>query len=79
MKGNLKKLYAKRKIWKPHDITSLCWSFYCVNDNVEVNLVNTKIIHCILCYQNLVIGINPRTQVKKELISHNKTNGITYL
>jgi hypothetical protein len=34
---------------------------------------------CILCYQNLVIGINPRTQVRKGLISYYKTNGIIYL
>jgi hypothetical protein len=51
----------KRKIWKPHRKTSLCWSFYCVNDNVEVDLVNTQIMHCILCYQNSIIGINPIT------------------
>jgi hypothetical protein len=33
MKENLKKLHAQRKNWKPHGRTSLCWSFYCVNDN----------------------------------------------
>jgi hypothetical protein len=36
MKGNLKKLHAQRKIWKPHGRTSLCWNFYCVNDNAQV-------------------------------------------
>jgi hypothetical protein len=25
---------------KPHGRTSLCWGFYYVNDNVEVNLEN---------------------------------------
>jgi hypothetical protein len=33
---------------------------------------------CILCYQNTVIGINPRTQARKGLISYYKTNGITF-
>jgi hypothetical protein len=33
-----------------------------VNDNVEVDLENTLIMHCIHCYQNLVIGMNPKTR-----------------
>jgi hypothetical protein len=79
MKENLKKLHAQKQIWKPHGRTSLCWSFYCVNDNVKVDLVNTQIMCCILCYQNLAIGINPRIQAKKGLISYYKTIGITSL
>ncbi len=71
MKENLKKLHAWRKIWKPHGITSLCWIFYYVNDNAEVDLVNTQIMHCIFYYQNpilRIIGINPRTQAREGLI-----------
>jgi hypothetical protein len=77
MKENLKKLHIQTKIWKPHGRTSLCWNFYCVNDNVGVDLVNTPIMCCIFYYQNLVIKINQRTQVRKGLISYYKTNGIT--
>jgi hypothetical protein len=66
-KGNLKKLYVQRKSWKPHGRTSLCWSFYCVNDNAKVDLVNTQIMHCIFFYQNPIIGINPKTQMKKRI------------
>ncbi len=36
-------------------------------------------MHCILCYQKPVIGINSRTQAKKGLISYYKKNGITSL
>jgi hypothetical protein len=53
------------KIQKPHGITSLCWSFYCVNDNAEVGSVNTQIMCYIFCYENPVIGINPRIQMRK--------------
>jgi membrane-associated HD superfamily phosphohydrolase len=62
MKGNLKKLHVRKKSWKPHGKTYFCLSFHCVNDNVKVDLENTQIMHlcCILCYRNLVIGINPR-------------------
>jgi len=35
-------LHDQRKIWKPHGKTPLCWIFYYVNDNVEVDLVNTQ-------------------------------------
>ncbi len=79
MKSNFKKLHVQRKSWKPHGRTSLCWTFYCVNDNAENNLVNKQIMHYILCYQNVVIGINLKTQMKKGLISYYKTNGITFL
>jgi hypothetical protein len=78
MKENLKILHVQRKIWKPNGKT-LSWSFYCVNDNLDIDLVNPQIMCCILCYQNLVIGINPRTQARKGLISYHKTNGIISL
>ncbi len=55
MKENLKKLHAQRKFWKPHGITSLSWIFYCVNNNAEVDLVNTQIMRCIFRYQNPII------------------------
>jgi hypothetical protein len=70
MKGNLKKLHAQIKIWKPHGRTSLCWSFYGVNDDAYIDLVNTQIMRCILYYQNPIIGINPRIQGSKRLISY---------
>ncbi len=57
----------------------MCWSFYCVNDNIEIDLENTQIMCCILCYQELVIGINSRTLARKGLISYYKNNGITSL
>ncbi len=53
--------------------------FYCVNDNVEVDLENTLIMRCIHCYQNLVTEINPKTQLRKGSISYYNTNGITFL
>jgi hypothetical protein len=79
MKENLKKLHAQRKIWKPHGRTSLCWIFYCVNDNAKVDLINTQIMRHILCYKRPIIGINPRMQARKGMNSYYKTNGITSL
>ncbi len=55
----------------------LCWNFYCVNDNEKIDLENTQIMHCILCYQELVIKINSKTQARKRLIFYYRTNGIT--
>jgi hypothetical protein len=51
--------------------------FYCVNDNVKVDLQNTQIMRCIHCNQNSVIGINPKTHARKWSISYCKTGGIT--
>jgi hypothetical protein len=45
---------------------------FCVNDNVKVDLENIQMMCCIFCYQNLVIKINLRTQVRKALISYYK-------
>jgi hypothetical protein len=64
-------------MWKPHGKTSLCWIFHYINDNAQIDLVNPQIMRCILCCQNLVIGINPITQMRKGLISYYETNGIT--
>jgi len=36
-------------------------------------------MHCILCYQESIIGRNLRTQARKGLISYYKRNGITFL
>ncbi len=77
MKIKLKKLHAQKKSWQPHGILSFCWSFYCVNDNIEIDFENTQTMHCILCYQKHVIRINSKIQTRKGLISYYKTNGIT--
>jgi hypothetical protein len=53
MKVNLKKLHAQRKNKQPCGRLSLCWSFYCVNDNTKIDLESTQIMHYILCYKNL--------------------------
>jgi hypothetical protein len=66
IKINLKKLHLQRKSWQPHGSTSLCWSFYCVNDNIEIDQDNTQIMCCILCYQELVIGINSKSKQGKD-------------
>jgi hypothetical protein len=79
MKIKIKKLHAQRKSWQSHGRLSLCWSSYCVNDNVEFDLENTQIMRCILCYQEFIIGINSRIQARKGLIFYYKTNGITFL
>jgi hypothetical protein len=79
MKINLKKLHAQKKSWQQHGRLSLCWIFYCVNDDAKIDFENTQIMHCIICYQEPIIGINSKTQARKRLIFYYKTNGITSL
>jgi hypothetical protein len=44
-----------------------------------VDLENPQIMHCILCHKIPVNATNLKTQVKSELISYFKTNGISSL
>ncbi len=52
MQTNIKTLHVQRKFWKPHGRTSLCWAFYCVNDDTYEDLENSQIMCCILCHKN---------------------------
>jgi hypothetical protein len=72
-------MHAQKKSWQPHGRLSLCWIFYCITDYTKIDLENTQIMHCIFCYQKLVIGIYLRIQTRKGLISYYKTNWITSL
>jgi len=50
-----------------------------MNDNKEVNVIVFQILHCILCHNNPILNVNPKTQAKKGLIIYNTTNGIAPL
>ncbi len=50
-----------------------------MNDNGKVTLDAPQIMHCMLCYSNLVFFFNPKTKLRKGLIFYYKTSGITYL
>jgi hypothetical protein len=72
----LKKLHAHITFWRGNSINALCWAFYCVNDNKEVNVTTPQTIHCIICHSNPIFNVNPKTQARKGLITYNTTNGI---
>jgi len=76
---NLKKLLAQKVFWKRNSNNALCWAFYCVNDNKEVNIATPQIMHYILCHNNPILNENPKTQARKGLIIYNTTNGIATL
>jgi hypothetical protein len=42
-------------------ISSLHWSFYFVNDNIDVDFENPQIMRCIFCHDNPINATNPRT------------------
>jgi len=75
----LKKLYAQRTFWRGNSISTLCWAFYCVNDNKEVNAMASQTMWCILCHNNPILNVNPKTQTRKGLIIYNSSNGIVAL
>jgi hypothetical protein len=57
----------------------LCWAFCCVNDNKEVNVIALQTMHCIVCHNNPILNLNPKTQARKGLIIYKTTNGIATL
>jgi hypothetical protein len=50
MKDNLKGLHAQGLFWKLNSRNVLCWEFYCVNDNKEVDLTTFQIMCDIFCH-----------------------------
>jgi len=79
MKENFKKLYLQRNKWKGHNRNATCWTFYCLNNNKEVDVKFPQTMKCILCYTSLVLVSNLKTQARKGLILYNISNGITTL
>ncbi len=55
-------MHVQRKFWKPHGKTSLCWGFYCVNDNA-----NAQIMCCIL-WDKKISNYNKYKNTSKKII-----------
>ncbi len=53
--------------------------FFCVNDNLKVNLDVLQMMCCLLCHPQPVVYLNSKKQLRKGLITYYKTNGITCL
>jgi len=79
MKNNLNKLHAQRSFWGTNNINVLCWAFYPVNDNKEVNILIPQTMHCIIYHNNPILYLNLKTQARKGLIIYNTNNSITAL
>ncbi len=79
MNIQIKKLRAQRTFWRENNKNALCWAFYCVNDNKEVNVITPQTMRCIFCHNNPILNVNPKTQAKKKLTIYNTTNGIATL
>jgi hypothetical protein len=58
---------------------SLCWSFYCVNDNKLVDVKCSQLMRCIVFYASPILTTNAKTQTRKGLILYSSANGITAL
>jgi hypothetical protein len=67
-------------MWKSHVKNSLCWDFFCVNDNKDVDVKCLQTMICIIWYNNLILFGNAKTQEKIfTIITYNTTNGISTL
>jgi hypothetical protein len=79
MEENFYKLHAQRSFWKGNSKNVLCWAFYCVNNNKEVNVTTPQTMHCIFYHSNPILNLNSKTQARKGLIIYNTTNNIATL
>ncbi len=53
---------------------SLNWALLCVNNNVEVDVVNAQIMCCMkFCYNNLMNLSNPRMKFMKGILFYSKS------
>ncbi len=66
-------------LWKPHNMMYMCWSFFVVNDDLPIDLVNCQMLHCINYQIQQAFGniLNQSSIIRKGHIKYSKTNGIT--
>jgi hypothetical protein len=69
---------AQAQKWKAHNMNSIGWGLFVVNNNLYVDLVNTSMLRCIICKSQQIVG-NSLNQsfVHKGFIKCNKANGVT--
>jgi hypothetical protein len=79
MEKNFQTLHVQNKIWRGHNRNAICWVFYCVSDDKEVNPGNPQIMRCLFCYGSIVHTLNPNTKERKGLITYYRIDGITTL
>ncbi len=60
------KLHAQRAFWRGNSRNALCSTFYCVNDNKEINVITLQTMRCIFCHNNPILNVNPKMQLGKD-------------
>ncbi len=65
MKENLQKLYVQIIFWKSHNIIALCWAFYWVNDNKDVDVKSLQIMCLYFLLQQFSCNFKPKNLSKK--------------
>jgi len=65
MEKKFQTLHIQRKRWKGHKGNAICYIFYCVNDDKEVDLGNLQVTRCLFCYNSPMHALNPNTKRKK--------------
>jgi hypothetical protein len=42
--------------WKPRNMTSICYNFFAINENLLVNLVDLQMLWCTICKSRQAYG-----------------------
>jgi len=56
------------------EITKICYVGHLIVSMIT-NITTLETMHCILCHNNLILNLNPKTQARKWLIIYNTING----
>jgi len=76
---NENKVACSKIIWQKNSKNALCQAVYYVNDNKKNYIIVLQIMRCILCHNNPILNLNPKTQARKELFIYNTINRIPTL
>jgi len=67
---------------KPHNMTSIFWGFFVINDNLLIDFENPQMLWCTIYQFKQVVGYilkQPNYILKKWFIKYNKINNITLM
>ncbi len=69
---------AQAQKWKAHNMNSIGWGLFVVNNNLYVDLVNTQMLRCIIYKSQQIVGnILNQSFIPKGFIKCSNANGVT--
>jgi hypothetical protein len=65
-RNRLKYYMCSKKILRGQNRNAICWAFYCVNDDKEIDLGNLQVMRCLFCYDSHMHVFNLDIKERKD-------------